>query len=91
MTHVSRFARYAVAIAALGAATVPASAEHEARDNPEVVAAKLNHMGFESWRRLRWEHGFWDVDNALRANGRKYDLKLEAETLDLVKLQREDH
>ena len=46
-------------------------------------------MGFVTWRRLRWAHGYWKVDDARRADGKVYDLKLEAATLDLVKLERE--
>ena len=92
MIQVSRFVCQAFAIAAVGLAMVaPARADHhdDARDNPQVVAAKLNHMGFMEWRRLRWHHGFWDIDDARRDNGYVYDLRLEAGTLDLVKLERE--
>ena len=91
MSQNPRFARHAFAVAAVRMAMMatPASARHDERDNPEVVAAKLNLMGFVTWRRLRWAHGYWKVDDARRADGKVYDLKLEAATLDLVKLERE--
>ena len=57
--------------------------------DPAAVAAKLNQMGFVAWRRLRPDHSVWKVDDARRADGKVYDIKLEAETLDLVKLELE--
>ena len=81
MTEISRFVRLACAIAAVGMAmmAMPASARpRRDQDNPDVVAAKLHHMGFVDWRKLRWDHGYWKVDDARRVNGHVYDLKLEA-------------
>ena len=46
-------------------------------------------MGFVEWRKLRWDHGYWKVDDARRVNGHVYDLKLEAGSFDLVRLKRE--
>jgi hypothetical protein len=91
MTQVSRFVRRALAVAAVGVAmTAPAFAHHDdMRDDPAVVTERLNHMGFMEWRRLKWDHGFWKVDDARRNNGYVYDLELEAGTFDLVRLKRE--
>jgi hypothetical protein len=92
MPEVLRFARHAFAIAAVGLAmAAPARAGHDERDHPEAVAQKLNSMGFVSWRRIDWHHHFWQVDDARRANGKIYNLRLEAETLDLVRLERQGH
>jgi hypothetical protein len=91
MIEVSRFVCRVLAIAAVGVAmTAPAFARHdEMQDDPAVVTERLNHMGFMGWHRLKWDHGFWKVDDARRANGYDYDLELEAGTLDLVRLKRE--
>lgn len=90
MIDVSRILRLASAVAVLGLATaVPASAGHVAPEDPAVVAERLRHMGFVEWRDLRWSHGFWKVNDAKRANGHVYDLKIEAGSFDLVKLTRE--
>jgi len=93
MTEIVRFARRALAIAIVGmAVTVPARAGHDdVRDDPAVVTERLNHMGFLEWRKLKWDHGYWKIEDARRANGHTYDLKLEAGTLDIVKLERENH
>ncbi len=91
MTKVSRIVRLACATAAIAlASAVPASARHdEYRDDPAVVAERLHHMGFIEWRKLRWDHGYWKIDDARRQNGHVYDLMLEAGSFDLVRLKRE--
>jgi hypothetical protein len=97
MSHVSRFARHALALAVIGlglaglAVSVPARAGHDVeKDDPAVVAERLHRMGFVEWRYLKWDHGYWKIDDARRENGHVYDLKLEAVTFDLVRLEREE-
>ncbi|WP_045836467.1 hypothetical protein [Hyphomicrobium sp. 99] len=91
MIDVSRILRLASAVALLGLATaVPASAgRDDAHEDPAVVAERLQHMGFVEWRNIRWSHGYWQVDNAKRANGHVYDLEIESGSFDLVRLRRE--
>jgi hypothetical protein len=91
MTEVSRIVRLACAATALAlASAVPASAGHDqVQDDPAVVTERLHHMGFVEWRKLRYSHGIWKVDDAKRANGHVYDLQLEAGSFDLVRLTRE--
>ena len=91
MTEVFRIVRLACATAAVGLAmAVPAGAGHdEVQEDPAIVAERLHHMGFVEWRKLRWHHGYWKVDDARRVNGHVYDLKLEAGSFDLVRLKRE--
>jgi len=93
MTNISRLVRHACAIIAVGIAmSVPASAGHdEVRDDPAVVEDRLRQMGFVEWRRLKWDRGYWKIDDARRQNGHIYDLKLESGTFDLIKLDREKH
>jgi hypothetical protein len=91
MIDVSRFARRAFAMAAVAfAMATPALAGHqEMRDDPGVVSDTLHRMGFISWRYIRWDHGYWKIEDARRENGHQYDLKLEAGTFDIVRLERE--
>jgi hypothetical protein len=92
MIDVSRIARLASAVAAIGVATaLPASAGHDddAREAPAVVAERLQHMGFVGWRDIRWSHGYWKIDDAKRQNGNVYDLEIESGSFDLVRLRRE--
>jgi hypothetical protein len=90
MTEVSRITRIACAAVALAlASAVPASAHDEVQDDPAIVTERLHHMGFVEWRKLRYSHGVWKVDDAKRENGHVYDLQLEAGSFDLVRLTRE--
>ena len=91
MIQVSRFACRAFAVAAVAfAMTGPVLAGHdEVREDPAIVTDRLHHMGFIDWRRVRWDHGYWKVYDARRANGHRYDMKLEAGTFDIVRLERE--
>ena len=83
------FARAAVGIG--DASERPARrTPRRAQDDPAVVAAKLNHMGFVAWRRLRLDSRRTGKSTTRGApTARSTIMKLEAETLDLVKLERE--
>jgi hypothetical protein len=91
MSEVTRFVRLACAVSAIAiASAVPASAGHdEIQDDPAVVTERLHRMGFIEWRKLRWHHGYWKVDDARRENGHVYDLTIESGSFDLVRLSRE--
>ncbi|MFT3730608.1 MAG: hypothetical protein QM780_04150 [Hyphomicrobium sp.] len=91
MIEVSRIVRLACVATTLAfASAVPASAHHdEVKDDPAIVTERLHRMGFVEWRKLRWDHGIWKVDDARRENGHVYDLQLEAGSFDLVRLTRE--
>ena len=91
MSEVTRFVRLACAVSAIAiASAVPASAGHdEIQDDPAVVTERLHRMGFVEWRKLRWHHGYWKVDDARRENGHVYDLTIESGSFDLVRLSRE--
>jgi hypothetical protein len=91
MIKVSRVVRFACAATALAlASAAPASAHpNEVQDDPAIVTERLHHMGFVEWRKLRWSHGIWKVDDARRENGHVYDLQLEGGSFDLVRLTRE--
>ncbi len=53
------------------------------------VKHALHHMGVVSWDEIEWEHGMWEVDDARRADGSQYDLKLHPRTLKVVHSKRE--
>ncbi|MBN9354201.1 MAG: PepSY domain-containing protein [Hyphomicrobium denitrificans] len=91
MIEVSRFARRAFAVAAMAfAMSAPVLAGHDVvRDDPGVVSERLHRMGFISWRYVKWDHGYWKIEDARRENGHRYDLKLEAGTFDIVHLKRD--
>lgn len=46
----------------------------------ENIQAVLIAEGFTSWKEIEWDDdGYWEVDDALSAEGHEYDLKLDAE------------
>lgn len=95
MFSIPRRSLAALTIAAGAAlATSHADAGHRERayerENVDFIAEKLQRMGFVSWRKLKLDGRAWEIEDAVRDNGKKYDMKLEVETLDLVKLERED-
>lgn len=91
MRNVSRIISLAAALAA-AAITMPLTAGAGPAEKPDDRAAveeRLHHMGFVEWRSLRWDHGYWKINDARRENGHVYDLKLEDGTFDIVRLVRE--
>lgn len=56
---------------------------------PKHVKHALHQLGFVSWDEIEFDDGFWDVDDAIRADGSQWDLKLDPKTLDVVKRKKE--
>lgn len=90
----------AVAVAAFVAgAAVPASAghdrherdahhhhhKHHGKEAPAHVVHALHQMGFVSWDEIELDDGLWEVDDAVRADGSQWDIKLDPKTLEVVK------
>jgi hypothetical protein len=48
------------------------------------VAIALSEQGFIAWDSIVWKQGYWIVDDARDANGRKEDLRVDAESLAVV-------
>lgn len=48
------------------------------------LEAALRAAGYEQWDDIELDDGVWKVDDARTADGRKFDLKLNPETLALV-------
>ncbi|MEQ1652829.1 MAG: PepSY domain-containing protein [Hyphomicrobium sp.] len=53
------------------------------------VAHALHAKGFVSWDEIEWDDGVWEIDDARRADGSQYDLKLHPKTLHVIHRQRE--
>lgn len=56
---------------------------------PKHVKHALHQMGFVSWDEIEWDDGLWEVDDARRADGSQWDLKLDPKTLAVVKRKQE--
>lgn len=79
----------AVAMAALtpfapALADRPPTAEERARIEAAVRAA-----GFKSWEEIEFDDGVWEVDDAIDADGKEWDLKLDPTTYAIIKRSRD--
>jgi hypothetical protein len=61
-----------------------ASTEETAR-----IEAALRKLGYTEFGRIKLDDGLWNVDHALAADGTRYELTLERETLRLLYRERE--
>ena len=52
-----------------------------------AIEAKLKEEGFTRWEGIELEddESVWEVDDAVAADGREYDLELEPGTLEILK------
>lgn len=69
------------ATAALALLAAPAFADRPPTlEEREVIQSALIAEGFISWKEIEWDDdGYWEVDDALTAEGHEYDLKLDTE------------
>ena len=50
----------------------------------------LRDLGFHRWGEIELEHGLWEIDDAQLVDGKRYELKLNFEAVQVIK-QKEDH
>lgn len=55
-------------------------------DEKTQIEAKLKTLGFMSWGEVEFDtdSAQWDVNNAMASDHKQYDLKLNAQTLDVI-------
>ncbi|ESR26046.1 PepSY domain-containing protein [Lutibaculum baratangense] len=80
-----------IGVVAAAFATAPALADRD--PTPEertAVEDALRGHGFTSWDDIEFDDdGYWEVDDAVGADGKEYDLHLAPETFEILK-QEED-
>jgi hypothetical protein len=79
----------ALALAVLAAPLTAASADRAptAEERSRIEAA-LRAEGFARWSDIEHDDGRWEVDDAVAADGAKYDLKLD-DTFKIIKRDRD--
>jgi len=50
-----------------------------------AVTAALTKAGFTKWGKVEFDDGKWEVDDAIGADGKKYDVDLSASDLSVLK------
>ncbi|KNY23026.1 PepSY domain-containing protein [Methylobacterium sp. ARG-1] len=58
-------------------------------DQQAKVEAMLRQEGFTKWKEIELDDGMIEVDDAIDANGKQFDLKLDPKTLAVVKRKAE--
>ncbi|MFG5117899.1 PepSY domain-containing protein [Methylorubrum sp. POS3] len=81
-----------LAAALLGAAllTGPALADEKLPPEQQTkVEDILKKEGFTKWKEIELDDGMIEVDDAIDANGKQFDLKLDPKTFEIVKREAE--
>lgn len=63
--------------------------KHAGKKSTKHVEHALHKLGFVSWDEIEFDDGLWEVDDARRANGSQWDIKLDPKTLEVVKRKQE--
>ncbi len=58
-------------------------------DQQAKVEDVLKREGFTKWKEIELDDGLIEVDDAIDANGKKFDLKLDPQTLAITKRKAE--
>ena len=58
-------------------------------DQQAKVEAMLRQEGFTKWKEIELDDGMIEVDDAVDANGKQFDLKLDPKSLAIVKREAE--
>ena len=59
------------------------------REEQRVIEAVLQVEGFLRWKHIELDGDEWEFEGAVAADGRKYDLRLDARTLEIVERHRD--
>ena len=87
-----RSAAYAALLASACAIAPITSALADRAPTPEErtrIENALRGLGFTSWEEIEFDDGVWEVDDAIGQDGQEYDLKLDPETLAIIKQKRD--
>lgn len=81
---------------ALGLAGILAAAPARANDRPVTpqeqtqIETSLRQAGFTRWGKVEFDDGRFEVDDAIAADGAKYDLELSSVDFTITKRERDD-
>ncbi|MEE7476180.1 PepSY domain-containing protein [Methylobacterium hispanicum] len=73
----------------LGLGTLAHADQKLPPDQQAKVEAMLRQEGFTKWDEIELDDGMIEVDDAIDASGKKFDLKLDPQSLAIVKRKAE--
>lgn len=83
----------ALALACATLAAHPAAADTERPTTPEEarqIDQSLRREGFVRWGEVTFEHGRFEVDDAVHTDGQTYDVKLSGVDFTIMEKKRDD-
>jgi hypothetical protein len=75
----------ALGLAIILGAQSPAIADDPTAEERTRIEAALKKEGFVRWDDIERDDGKWEVDDAVHADGKKYDLELDLTSLRIIK------
>ena len=76
----------ATIVAAMIALPVHADEEAGPEDRARIAEA-LRAGGYDSFEEVEFDDGVWEVDDAVGSDGREYDLELDPDTLEIIRME----
>ncbi|MAZ03946.1 MAG: hypothetical protein CMN56_12505 [Sneathiella sp.] len=60
-------------------------------DELTMLTAELKKLGYVSWEEIELDDDspYWEIDDARKEDGSRWDLKLDEKTLEVIELDRE--
>jgi outer membrane lipoprotein-sorting protein len=74
-----------VAATSLVAGVALADGRPPTADETSAISAALTKAGFSKWGKVEFDDGKWEIDNAVGADGKFYDVVLSPKDLSVIK------
>jgi hypothetical protein len=74
-----------VAATSLVASVALADGRPPTAEETSAISTALTQAGFTKWGKVEFDDGKWEVDNAIGADGKQYDVDLSAKDLSVIK------
>jgi hypothetical protein len=84
MTRI-KFAAVVLAATSFAAGIALADGRPPTAEETSAISAALTKEGFTKWRKIEFDDGKWEVDDAIGADGKQYDVDLSAKDLSIIK------
>lgn len=81
------------ALAAMPVLPVPQARADDRPPTPQErrrIEAALRRHGFVRWGKIELDDGRWEIDDAVRSDGRTYDVELSRRDFSILRLERDD-
>jgi hypothetical protein len=74
-----------VAATSLVAGVALADGRPPSAEETSSISAALTKAGFSKWGKIEFDDGKWEIDDAIGADGKRYDVDLSAKDLSVIK------